>query len=140
MFSEPDGVLGPADQSGERRLRSMPYVHARLAAIYATLQANVDGSVTFTWLPAGSELSAGEASKVTRRQGRLGATWMRHDPKSLTALAVVGQKRNAGRRERLAVAFRPSVASCNALAMRERSAPGEAAAPAFTQRPSTFAA
>jgi hypothetical protein len=28
-----------------------PYVHAKLAAVDATLQANVDGSVTFTWLP-----------------------------------------------------------------------------------------
>ena len=27
-----------------------PYVHAKLAAVDATLQANVDGSVTFTWL------------------------------------------------------------------------------------------
>ena len=33
-----------------------PYVHATLAAVDATLQANLDGSVTFTWLPPpGSE-------------------------------------------------------------------------------------
>ena len=37
------------------------YVHSKLAAVDATLQANVDGSVTFTWLPAdksGDDLSA----------------------------------------------------------------------------------
>jgi len=28
-----------------------PYVHAKLTAVDATLQANLDGSVTFTWLP-----------------------------------------------------------------------------------------
>ena len=28
-----------------------PYVHARLQAVDATLKANIDGSVTFTWLP-----------------------------------------------------------------------------------------
>ena len=31
-----------------------PYVHAKLAAVDATLQANVDGIVTFTWLPPDS--------------------------------------------------------------------------------------
>lgn len=29
-----------------------PYVHAKLSSVDANLKANVDGSVTFTWLPA----------------------------------------------------------------------------------------
>lgn len=32
-----------------------PYVHSRLAAVDATLQANLDGSITFTWLPTDGE-------------------------------------------------------------------------------------
>ena len=35
-----------------------PYVHSKLAAVDATLQANVDGSVTFTWLPPGTDKDA----------------------------------------------------------------------------------
>ena len=29
-----------------------PYVRAKLAAVDATLPANMDGSVTFTWMPS----------------------------------------------------------------------------------------
>jgi hypothetical protein len=29
-----------------------PYVHAKLASVDANVQANVDGSITFTWQPA----------------------------------------------------------------------------------------
>ena len=29
-----------------------PYVHAKLANIDANVKANVDGTVTFTWLPS----------------------------------------------------------------------------------------
>ena len=28
-----------------------PYVHAKLASVDANVKANVDGSITFTWLP-----------------------------------------------------------------------------------------
>ena len=35
-----------------------PYVHSKLAAVDATLQANVDGSVTFTWLPPDTDKDA----------------------------------------------------------------------------------
>lgn len=31
-----------------------PYVHAKLASVDANVKANVDGSITFTWLPATS--------------------------------------------------------------------------------------
>ena len=47
-----------------------PYVHATLAAVDATLQANLDGSVTFTWLPPPGSDDSG--SKV--RRVRLAAT------------------------------------------------------------------
>ena len=32
-----------------------PYVHSKLASVDATVQANMDGSVSFTWLPPDSE-------------------------------------------------------------------------------------
>jgi hypothetical protein len=38
------------------------YVHAKLAAVDATLQANVDGSVTFTWLPPNADDGSSEGS------------------------------------------------------------------------------
>ncbi len=43
-----------------------PYVHAKLAAVDATLSANVDGSITFTWLPADAPpaLADGTSSDV----------------------------------------------------------------------------
>jgi len=36
-----------------------PYVHAKLAAVHATLEADVGGSVTFTWLPPDSDDEGG---------------------------------------------------------------------------------
>ena len=43
-----------AERRDEMAKAAAPYVHAKLAAVDATLQANVDGSVTFTWLPPDS--------------------------------------------------------------------------------------
>lgn len=48
-------VMRDAKQDHDRRDRmavaASPYVHAKLAQIDASLQANVDGSITFTWQP-----------------------------------------------------------------------------------------
>jgi hypothetical protein len=53
-----DYMLGiMRDEAADRAARAdmakaaAPYVHAKLAAVDATLQANLDGSVTFTWIP-----------------------------------------------------------------------------------------
>ena len=51
-------VMRSASEDNSRRdemaKSAAPYVHAKLAAVDATLQANHDGSVTFTWLPPDS--------------------------------------------------------------------------------------
>lgn len=39
------------DRRDDMAKAASPYVHARLQAVDATLKANIDGSVTFTWLP-----------------------------------------------------------------------------------------
>jgi len=36
----------------EMATAAAPYVRAKLAAVDATLPANMDGSVTFTWMPS----------------------------------------------------------------------------------------
>lgn len=50
------GVMRDEEQDKAVRLdaakSSAPYVHAKLTSVDANLKANVDGSVTFTWLPA----------------------------------------------------------------------------------------
>ena len=48
-------IMRDAQQDHDRRDRmavaASPYVHAKLAQVDASLQANVDGSVSFTWKP-----------------------------------------------------------------------------------------
>jgi hypothetical protein len=49
-----------AEMRFEAAKAAAPYVHAKLAAMDATLQANTDGTITFTWLPPDSDDSGFE--------------------------------------------------------------------------------
>jgi len=51
-----------AAQRDEMAKAAAPYVHAKLAAVDATLEANVEGSVTFTWLPPDADDGSSESS------------------------------------------------------------------------------
>jgi hypothetical protein len=62
MRGNPDGSGPDLTTRLDCAKAAAPYVHAKLAAVDATLQANVDGSVTFTWLPADDDQGNGEGA------------------------------------------------------------------------------